>query len=72
MVEEFRGAIDNRPDGMSDAVAAIKVLLEMIKRSEGMILASEDICSTVTINHSGMVRTLLSSLFKHFSDVSTH
>ena len=39
LVEEFRGAIDNRPDGMSDAVVAIKVLLEMIKRSEGIMLA---------------------------------
>ena len=52
LVEEFRGAIDNRPDGMSDAVAAIKVLLEMIKRSEGMMLANEarwDICTTPQI-----------------------
>ena len=37
-MEEFRGAVDNRPDGMSNAVAAIKVLLEMIKRSEGRVL----------------------------------
>ena len=38
LVEEFRSALDQHPDGMSDAVAAIKVLLETIKRSEGMRL----------------------------------
>lgn len=36
LVQEFCNTLDERPDGMSDAVAAIKVLLEMIKRSEGM------------------------------------
>ena len=35
LVEEFRSVLDQHPDGMSDAVAAIKVLLETIKRSEG-------------------------------------
>ena len=38
LVQEFRSTLDERPNGMSDAVAAIKVLLEMIKRSEGMIM----------------------------------
>ena len=36
LVQEFCSAIDDRPEGMSDAVVAIKVLLEMIKRSEGI------------------------------------
>ena len=36
LVQEFCNTLDECPDGMSDAVAAIKVLLEMIKRSEGM------------------------------------
>ena len=36
LLQEFHNSLDERPDGMSDAVAAIKVLLEMIKRSEGM------------------------------------
>ena len=36
LLQEFHNSLDERPDGMSDAVAAIKVLLEMIKRREGM------------------------------------
>ena len=35
-MQEFHSTLDEHPDGMSDAVAAIKVLLEMIKRSEGV------------------------------------
>lgn len=36
MVEQFHGELKDIPSGLSDAVAAIKVLLELIKNSEGM------------------------------------
>jgi hypothetical protein len=48
LVGQFRAKLDDRPEGSSDAVAAIETLLDLIRNSKGVMP-----CHTCMSHHVG-------------------